>query len=319
MLQIVFSEHMLRTAFSLTTPILLCALGGAICLKAGNFNIAMEGFMLMGAFFGVVGAYYVGSAAAGVLLAMCGAMILALLYALFLVNFKANEIILGFGFNMLALALTGWLMQPVFGGAGSFYHPETPNLPAIVVPVLRDIPVLRTLSGQNALVYLSWLLIPVLYIMMYKTPLGFRFRALGENRGLLVASGLGTSRYSYLAVGMNGALCGLAGAYLSVGGLSMFTENMTSGRGFIAVAAVGVSNAFIPVTALASFIFGLASSVAIQLQGMGMPSQVIDMTPYVITIVIIALTAFRRYRPKAENGKSARAATAGGGPKGGNQ
>lgn len=298
MWQLVFSEHMLKTAFSLTTPILLCALGGAVCTKAGNFNIAMEGFMLMGAFFGVVGAYYFASANIGVLFAMAGAMALSLLYALFLVSFKGNEIILGFGFNMLSLAMTGWLLEPVFGGAGSFYHPETPSLRAIQIPLLREIPILRALSGQNIIVYLSWIMIILLYVIMYKTPLGFRLRALGENKSMLVASGLSPNRYSYLAIAINGALCGLGGAFLSVGGLSMFTENMTSGRGFIAVAAVGVSNAFIPATALASIMFGLASSIAIQMQGLGMPSQIIDTTPYVLTIIIITLSAFKRYRPK---------------------
>ena len=200
----------------------------------------------------------------------------------------------GFGFNMLAVALTGWLLEPVFGGAGSFYNPATPSLEKITIPLLEGIPILRCLSGHNMIVYLSWILVLVIHFMMYKTPLGFRLRALGENPRTLGVSGLHTDRYRYLSEIIVGVLCGLAGAFLSIGNLSMFTENMTSGRGYIAVAAVGFSNGYIPITALAGLIFGLTSSAAIQLQGIGFPSQLVDMTPYVITIVIILISAFNR-------------------------
>lgn len=294
MLDILFSEHTITTGISLATPILLCALGGAVCSKSGNFNIAMEGFMLIGAFFGVVGAYYMNSAAMGLLFAMLASVLIALLYGLFLMKFRADEIILGFGFNMLAVALTGWLLEPVFGGAGSFYNPATPSLEKITIPLLEGIPILRCLSGHNMIVYLSWMLVLVIHFMMYKTPLGFRLRALGENPRTLGVNGLRTDRYRYLSEIIVGALCGLAGAFLSIGNLSMFTENMTSGRGYIAVAAVGFSNGYIPITALAGLIFGLTSSAAIQLQGIGFPSQLVDMTPYVITIIIIIISAFNR-------------------------
>mgnify|MGYP001000645249 FL=1 len=294
MLDILFSEHTITTGISLATPILLCALGGAVCSKSGNFNIAMEGFMLIGAFFGVVGAYYMNSVAMGLLFAMLASVLIALLYGLFLMKFRADEIILGFGFNMLAVALTGWLLEPVFGGAGSFYNPATPSLEKITIPLLEGIPILRCLSGHNMIVYLSWMLVLVIHFMMYKTPLGFRLRALGENPRTLGVNGLRTDRYRYLSEIIVGALCGLAGAFLSIGNLSMFTENMTSGRGYIAVAAVGFSNGYIPITALAGLIFGLTSSAAIQLQGIGFPSQLVDMTPYVITIIIIIISAFNR-------------------------
>lgn len=296
MFDVLFSEHTLTTALSLATPILLCALGGAVCSQSGNFNISMEAFMLIGAFFGVVGSYYLSSAAAGVLTAVLASVAMALLYGFFLIKLKANEIILGFGFNMLAIALTGWLLEPVFGGSGSFYNPATPSLGKITIPLIDKIPVLRCLSGHNILVYASWVLVLVLFLLMYRTPLGFRLRALGENPKALVSSGLRTVRYRYLAEIIIGVTCGLAGAFLSVGNLPMFTENMTSGRGYIAVAAVGFSNAYIPVTALASLLFGLTSSAAIQLQGVGFPSQLVDMTPYVFTIIIIIISGLKQSR-----------------------
>jgi general nucleoside transport system permease protein len=294
MLEILFSEHTLNSGISLATPILLCAMGGAICSKAGNFNIALEGFMLIGAFFGVVGSYFLHSAFLGVIFAMTASMLFALLYGVFHAHFKAHEIILGFGFNMLAIALTGWLLSPVFGGKGSFYDPTTPTLSKIVLPWISDVPVLRTLSGHNIIVYLSWLLILVLYIFMYKTPMGYKIRAIGENPKALVATGLSVKKHFFIAEALTGLLCGLAGAFLSIGNLSMFTENMTAGRGFIAVAAVGFSGGFLPVTALASILFGLANGVAIQLQGLGFPTQIIDMIPYLLTIIMIVPYALRQ-------------------------
>lgn len=300
MLEIIFSEHTLMTGLSLATPLLLCALGGAVCSKAGNFNIALEGFMLIGAFFGVVGSYYLHSAFVGVLTAVLAAVLAALLYGLFLIQLKGHEVILGFGFNMFAIAITGWLLGPVFGGKGSFYDPSTPSLDKINIPLLQDIPVLRTLSGHNIIVYLSWALIAVLFILLYKTTLGYKIRALGENPKALSVNGLSTVKYRYLVEMIVGVTCGLAGAFLSIGNLSMFTENMTAGRGFIAVAAVGFSNAYIPLTALASILFGIANAVAIQLQGVGMPTEFVDMIPYAMTILML-LPAIRQNQKKVYN------------------
>jgi len=293
-LEVIFSEHTLMTGISLATPILLCALGGAVCSKAGNFNIALEGFMLTGAFFGVVGAYFWKNALVGVFLAVGATVLLALLYGLFVSVFKAHEIILGFGFNMLAIALTGWLLGPIFGGKGSFYDPTTPSLAKIHLPLIKDIPLLRVLSGHNIIVYLSWVAIVFLFVLLYRTPLGYKIRALGENPMAITASGLNVQKYMFLVEIIAGITCGLAGAFLSIGNLSMFTEKMTDGRGFIAVAAVGFSNAYLPLTAFASFLFGIANSIAIQLQGLGLPTEFVDMIPYILTILAIVPSGFRR-------------------------
>lgn len=298
MLQSILTEHTLMVGLSLATPLLLCALGGAVCSKAGNFNIALEGFMLIGAFFGVVGSYFFKSTFVGVMFAVLASTAAALLYALFLLKFKAHEVILGFGFNMFAIALTGWLLAPVFGGKGSFYDDSTPSLAKIHIPFVEDIPILGALSGHNIIVYISWILIIVLYILMYKTALGYKIRALGENAKALSTSGVNPVKYAYLAEIIVGITCGLAGAFLSIGNLSMFTENMTAGRGFIAVAAVGFSNGFIPFTAIASLVFGIANAIAIALQGLGMPTQFIDMIPYVLTILMLLFAVVKVKKKK---------------------
>lgn len=140
----------------------------------------------------------------------------------------------------------------------------------------------------------------MLFILLYKTTLGYKIRALGENPKALSVNGLSTVKYRYLVEMIVGVTCGLAGAFLSIGNLSMFTENMTAGRGFIAVAAVGFSNAYIPLTALASILFGIANAVAIQLQGVGMPTEFVDMIPYAMTILML-LPAIRQNQKKAYN------------------
>ena len=296
MFDVLFSEHTLTTALSLATPILLCALGGAVCSQSGNFNISMEAFMLIGAFFGVVGSYYLSSAAAGVLTAVLASVAMALLYGFFLIKLKANEIILGFGFNMLAIALTGWLLEPVFGGSGSFYNPAIPSLGKITIPLIDKIPVLRCLSGHNILVYASWVLVLVLFLLMYRTPLGFRLRALGENPKALVSSGLRTVRYRYLAEIIIGVTCGLAGAFLSVGNLSMFTENMTSGRGYIALSLVVFGRRHPVGVCLAALFMGAANALQFKMQALGvsLPIQFFTGLPYILTVVVLFISAIKK-------------------------
>lgn len=292
MFAIIFSSNTLTMGLALATPILLCALGGAICNKAGNFNIALEGFMLIGAFFGVVGAFYLKSALIGIIFAVAAAIVLSIIYAVFLIKFKAHEIILGFGFNMFAIAITGWMLKPIFGGKGSFYNPATPSLTKIVIPGLSAIPFLKAFSGYNIIVYFSWFLIFIFYLLMYRTRFGYKIRALGENPKALATSGYNPHRYLFFAEILTGITCGLAGAFLSIGNLSMFTENMTAGRGFVAVAVVSFSNAYIPTVGLASILLGIANAIAIQLQGLGIPTHFVDMIPYLITIAMIIPSAF---------------------------
>jgi simple sugar transport system permease protein len=292
---IIFNTYTVVTGIRLATPILLAALGGAVCNKAGNFNIALEGFMLIGSFAAVIGSYFLKSATLGILLAVLITVAISLLYGLFCITFKGDEIIVGFGFNMFAIAITGWLLEPIFGGKGSFYNPSTPVLNPIKLSLISKIPILNTIfSGHNIIVYLSWILIILLYVIMYRTSLGYKLRALGENPASLKANGLSTVKYAYLAEAIAGITCGLAGAYLSIGSLAMFTENMTAGRGFIAVTAVIFSNGYLPVTALVSILFGFANSIAIQLQGLGFPTQFIEMIPYILTILMIIPAAFKK-------------------------
>jgi len=291
MLDVIFNEHTLKTAMVLTIPLLLAGMGGAVCIKAGFFNIALEGYMLIGAFFSVLGTYTFNNSLVGTLIAVVTTIIYALLNGMIVFKFKANEIIVGFGFNMLAISLTGWMLTTVIGGKGLFYNPSTPKLVKMNIPLLDNVPILGSIiNNQNIIFHLGWIFIIVLYVLIYKTKLGYRIRAMGENPKVLKASGQRMDFYKYIAVAISGALCGLAGSFIALSDLALFTENMIAGRGFIAVTTVIFSNGYIPITALASFLFGVAHSIGIQLQGIGIPSEFVQMTPYILTVLFLILS-----------------------------
>jgi len=293
-LEILFNAHTVKTGIDLATPILLGALGGAICIKSGIFNIALEGLMLIGAFAAIIGSYFFGNVWLGVLFAIGVTAIASLIYGLFCITFRAHVIIVGFGFNMFALGITGWLLLPVFGARGSFFDLNASTVGNLNFSFLKNVPVINTLlNNHNIIVYISWFLVIVLYNFIYHTATGYRMRALGENPDSLRVSGLSGDFYAYLAVIISGACCGLGGAYLSVAHLAMFTENMTAGIGFISVTACLFSKSYIPITALAAYLFGMAHSTGIQLQGIGLPTQFVEMIPYILTVLMLIPTAFR--------------------------
>lgn len=293
MLRVILNIHTFVTGVNLATPILLAALGGSLCSQAGVFNIALEGFMLVGAFGGVVGCFFTRNALLGALFGLVCSVLVSLLYGLFCIGFRANQIVVGFGVNMFAIGITGWLLMPIFATKGSFYDPTMPTLPKLGTTFIGKMPVLgRALGSYDVLVYFSWLLAVVLCVYLYKTRHGYRIRATGENPLSLVAIGAKPSLYAYTAVVLSGALCGLAGSHISLSSLAMFTEKMSAGRGSLAVAAVVFSRAHIPTTVLAAFVFGMTTSMAIQMQGIGMPTQLVDMTPYALTILVLLLKSY---------------------------
>ncbi|MGW6269471.1 MULTISPECIES: ABC transporter permease [unclassified Streptomyces] len=282
-----------HSALLALTPILLAALGGAICERAGVFNIGLEGMMLIGCFSGVAGSWFTGSAWLGVVFAALASAAYSMILAVGTISLRGDAVVLGVALNLLAVGLTGFLLRTVFGVQGTFSDPGLAGLDGIDVPFVGAV-----LSGHSALVYLSWAAVAVAAVFLARHPWGLRLRGVGEAPDAAATLGVSPAKYQYAAVLASGVLCGLAGAQLALGNVTLFSENMTAGRGWIAVVAVMLGRALPLGVLLAGLLFGVAEAVGFRLQGLGMPQQATDAAPYVVTLAALFLSTARRRRRK---------------------
>lgn len=290
-----FDATLLNSTFRYITPILLAALGGLICERAGVFNIALEGMMLTGAFFAVAGSYYAENAFVGVLVAMLSGALLSLLFAVLAISLRGNMIVLGIALNLLVSGATVFLLRAMFGVKGAFQDPRIQGLGKLNLGALDNVPVLGPiLLGHTWIVYASWVLVIVVYIMLFRHRVGLRLRGVGEMPEAAETLGVNVKAMRYGAILISGLLCGLAGAQLSLGQVTLFVENMSAGRGWIAVVAVMFGQAHPIGVFLASVLFGFADSIGFRLQGVGLPSQFTGMVPYVVTLIALFITQARR-------------------------
>ncbi len=291
----IFDATLLNSTFRYITPILFAALGGLICERVGVFNIALEGLMLWGAFFAVVGSYYTENAVGGVLTAMLMGVVLAAVFGVIVIPFKGNMIVSGIALNLLVAGATVFLLSTFFDVRGAFQDPRVQGLGRINLPIIENIPLFGPiLSGHSWLVYLSWLLVIVIQIVLFRTALGLRMRGVGEQPEAASTLGINVNWMRFGAILVSGALCGLAGAQLSLGQVTLFVENMSAGRGWIAVVAVMLGQANPIGVFLASVLFGFADSIGFRLQGYGLPTQFTGMVPYLVTLAALFIIAARR-------------------------
>ncbi len=290
----VFDATLCHSTLRFAAPILLAALGGLVCERAGVFNIALEGLMLTGAFAAVAGSYWAGSAA-GVTLAVLAGALLAAVLAVFAVGLEADEIVAGIALNLLASGLTVFLLRALFGVKGAFQDPRIQGLSKLDLPVVDRIPILGPLlSGHSWLIYFSVLLVAAVWVLLFHYPLGLRLRGVGEHAQAAATLGVDVKAVRGGAVVFSGMLCGLAGAQLSLGNVSLFVEGMSAGRGWIAVVAVLLGRAHPAGVAVACLVFGFTDSLGFRLQGREIPSQFTAMLPYVVTLAGLAIIASRR-------------------------
>ena len=280
------------------TPLVFAALGGMFSERSGVVNIALEGLMLISAFAGVVGAWLSGSALVGLLFALAAGLIFALIHALMCVTFEADQIISGTAINLLALGGTGFLMVLIFGSGGT--SPRVSGFKEVAIPLLSDIPIIGpALFNQSLLVYLMYILIPITYFVIFRTPFGLRIRATGEVPEAVDTAGVSVTRMRYYGVSLSGLLAALGGVYLSMGILSAFTEGMTTGRGFIALAAL-IFGRWNPLGAAgAALLFGFGLAITYQVPQEAIPIEFIQMLPYVLTIIVLAGFGGRAIAPAA--------------------
>jgi simple sugar transport system permease protein len=279
------------------TPILLAALAGTLSERVGLFNIALEGQMLVGAFAAVSGSHFGGTLQAGIIAAITAGTAFSALLAVGSALLRGNDIIIGISLNLLAGGLTSFLLRTLYGVSGTFSDSSMAGLTRLRIPGVASLDLVgQALGQQNPLVYASWVLVAVTAVFLNKTPWGLRLRGVGEQPDAAAALGVNTTRYRFIVTLIGGALCGLAGLQISLGSLTLFSENMTAGRGWIAVAAVMLGRARPLMVAAACALFGLSDALGLRLQGEGLPNQITDSAPYLVTIAALVLAGLRQRR-----------------------
>ena len=290
---------LVHNAVGIMTPFLLAATGGLYTELAGMLNIALEGLMLVGAFFAVVFAGLTGSLALGVALGIASSMLAALLFGLVTLKLKANVFIAGLATNLLASRLTVVLAFQLFKNKGVVRF-ELGSLPVLSVPALQGVPLLGgLLLGHNLLVYVSWAIVLASVVVIYRTPFGLRLRGTGLNAPTMSSLGLRPQAYQLAGILISGFTCGLAGAWMTLN-LAAFVPNITSGRGWIALVAIYLGNKTPVGIVVASFVFGLSEAFSNYAQGaLKVPADFILAFPYFITVLAMILySMWRHYRAR---------------------
>jgi len=269
---------LLQATIRMATPILFAALGGCLCERAGVMNIGLEGIMLTAAFFGVLVTYGTASPLLGFLGGLASGVAWGFVIALLTVRFYGNQVVVGTGVNVFGLGLSAFLSQKIWGSRGA--SEVVAGFQSITVPYLGE---------QTFFVYLGFVLVFFLHCFLFATPWGLRLRAVGENPQAADTAGINVFWYKTFGVVMGSAIASLGGIFLSLGHLRFFAWGMTSGRGFIGLAAM-IFGKWTPVGCLlASLLFGFADALQMRLQALGiLPSQIILLIPYLVTILVLS-------------------------------
>ncbi|MFW6063572.1 MAG: ABC transporter permease [Chloroflexota bacterium] len=290
----------LAASMRLAAPILFAALGELFTERAGILNLGLEGNMLVGALVGFVAAYASGNLWVGVLAAALSGVLMGLLMAFMSVTAKVNQVVAGLGITILGGGLSTLLFRIFFGLRAS--PPTINTFPVLPIPLLSEIPVLgRVFFQHNIMVYLALVLVVVAWILLYRTRFGLALRAVGERPDAVDTRGLDVSRLRYLSLIIGGALSAVGGAFLPLANLGLFWTQMTAGRGFIAIAVV-VFARWDPVGAfVGSLVFGGAHALQLSLQTLEapIPSELLLMLPYIVTIVVLVMVSRRAEFPEA--------------------
>jgi ABC-type uncharacterized transport system permease subunit len=294
---------MLRSSVLAATPVLLAGLGGTYTYYANVFNIAMEGMILIGAFTAVAGSYLAGSWVVGMLAGMAGGLAAALVFAVFAVYLKTDEFVTGTAINMLALGGTTYALRQMFRVKGAFMSPRIQAIPRIRVPLIGELPGIGTiLSGHPFLVYVTLALAILIEWHIFRTRYGLRLRAAGEDPRAVDSVGVSSDRIRARAILISGALCGLAGVYLSLGYVTLFAENMSNGRGWIALAVIILTRGRPLGLLTMSLVFGFFDGLGLSLQSTRIPPQFTQMVPYIATIA--ALYLYSREKKRVSSGQA---------------
>jgi simple sugar transport system permease protein len=298
---LLFTADLWRATLEAAALLLLPALGGVISERSGVVNIAMEGMMLTGAFFGVVADLAWHNPWLATLVAMVAGGLMALIHAVVSIRFRADQIVSGIAINIFAAGLTVFLVTRIYGLQDIGHVSQAELLPYISVPLLDQIPFLgRVLFQQNVIVYAAIVLLVLVQVVLFRTRLGLRIRAVGEHPQAADTAGINVFAIRYGAVITSGLLSGLAGAFLAIGISNTFVPNMTDGRGYIALAAM-IFGKWTPLGAfIACLIFGFGQAIYDNNSIIHVSPYLLSMLPYILTLIVVAGVVGRSIPPAAD-------------------
>ncbi len=283
-----FLSEFMSTSLRLSIPIVFAALGGVLSERSGVYNIGLEGMILAGAFGAAVGAFFTGAPIAGVFGSLIAGALMALVLAVLAVSLGVNQIVSGIAINLFSIGITAFLSRIVFDGKANTM--TLSGYKAFAIPGLVSIPIIGpALFNQDALVYVMYAAVPLLYFLMYSTPWGLNIRAVGENPRAADTAGISVNGVRYLCVLGSGMLAGLGGGYIVLSQVFLFSEHMSAGKGFIALAAI-ILGRWNPMGALfACLLFGLFDALQLRMQFANpeVPYQAFVILPYVVSILAL--------------------------------
>ena len=292
-------ERVLASAALLATPLLLAAMGGLLNRRGGLVNIGLEGMMIVGAFAGALVSAATGSWLVGLAGAALAGAVVGLLFSWSVTRLRANEIIAGFGLNIFLSGVIGFVMTRVLESSSSLRPEGMVRLPRLALPVIEDVPLLGPiLSDRDPLTWLAWALVPFVAWLLVRTRWGLHLRATGDAPTAALAIGLPVLRIRDGSTVIAGALAGLAGAHLSLGIVGLFNRSMVAGRGFIAFAAFYFGRSKPLPTAAACVLFAIFDATQVRLQGRDVPAELLQTLPYLVVIVVLAITGIRTARAR---------------------
>ncbi|SHF03737.1 simple sugar transport system permease protein [Marinitoga hydrogenitolerans DSM 16785] len=297
----ILSWEFVAAGIRVTTPVLLAALGALVAELAGTPNIALEGTMLFSAFVGVIISGFTQSLWLSVIGALITGIIMSSILAYFSLKLKTDIIMAAIALNIFASGGTIYALYLLTGDKGSSASLKSLVLPNIDIPIIKNIPILGDiLSGHHILTYVAIVLVFLIQYMLYRTPLGLRIRSVGESPDAARSVGISVFKTQYTALIISGMLASLGGVFLSMGYVSWFARDMTSGRGFIALAAQALGGTSAYGVALGSLLFGFSEALSFSLQFLNIPYEVTQSMPFIITVGALAFYAWN----KAKNRKN---------------
>lgn len=300
-LELAFTASTFAATFRLACPILFGAMGGCFNHTSGCVNIAYEAVMLYSCFFSILGSYLTGSPWAGLLCGIGVGLLISVIFGLMAFVFKANTLIVGIALNSSAWAVTTLLMVIIFQVRGSVYNERIVSFSPIHFKFLEKISLLDSVFNNNIiLVYLSFLMVIAAFVVMYKTPFGLRIRGIGQNAQAAYTAGIDVEKYRWISLLLMGTFTAVSGTFLTLSGISMFSENMTAGRGFLCMCSIAIGKGNPLKILLVALLFAYSQALVLVLGTLSIPTQIISMIPYVAVILVLFFNGLKSFKGTAD-------------------